>query len=81
VKNRGDDPIQVIIHIYTWKCHKEIPCIGISNKQKNFFFLQNQRTGKLNNFCPGNFYQWEWGRCRKRVWEGEYGVLSVYTCM
>jgi hypothetical protein len=39
-KNRGDEPIQVIInthththtHTHTWKCHKETPCVAILNK-------------------------------------------------
>jgi hypothetical protein len=40
-KNRGDEPIQVIIHIY-----KETPCITILNKNVIFFFLlQEGGTG------------------------------------
>jgi hypothetical protein len=30
-KNRGDEPIWVII-IYAWSCHKETPCVAILNK-------------------------------------------------
>jgi hypothetical protein len=37
-KNRGDEPIWVIIHIYMetspWKHHSETPCIAILNKEK-----------------------------------------------
>jgi hypothetical protein len=38
-KNRGDEPIGVI-NIYTWKYHKETPCIAtfISKKEKCHFF-------------------------------------------
>jgi hypothetical protein len=27
------------------------------------------------------WYQWERGRCRERIWEGEYGANTVYRCM
>jgi hypothetical protein len=27
-KKTGDEPIQVIIYIYTHKCHKETPCVA-----------------------------------------------------
>jgi hypothetical protein len=72
-KNRGDEPIGVIIHI-----HMEISqgnslvVTFISNKQKChlflfFFFilLQNKRTGGWNrSYCWGEV-QWAWGGGRK----------------
>jgi hypothetical protein len=36
-ENRENEPIQTII-LYTWKCHKETPCIAILNKPKCHFF-------------------------------------------
>jgi hypothetical protein len=30
-------------YIYTWKCHKENPCITILNEQKWHFFFNNIR--------------------------------------
>jgi hypothetical protein len=57
-KNRGDEPIQIIIIYiyniyyiytiyniyYTGKCHNETPCIVILNKQKcHFVFYKKQR--------------------------------------
>jgi hypothetical protein len=52
-KNRGDEPIQVILYvciyiqytyiqhtyIHTWKCHKENQCVPILNKQKYHLFF------------------------------------------
>jgi RNase P subunit RPR2 len=34
-------------YIYTWKYHKEIPCVAILNKQKCHFFLLS--FAKLEN--------------------------------
>jgi hypothetical protein len=41
-----------LYYIYTWKCHKETPCVAILNKQKCLFFFfiykikeQESRTG------------------------------------
>jgi hypothetical protein len=43
MKNKGDEPFQVIIHI-NMKCHKETPCVANLNKQKCHFFLY--KTGE-----------------------------------
>jgi hypothetical protein len=41
-------------YIYTYKSHKETPCIAILNKQiVTFFLLQNQRTEGQNKSCWG----------------------------
>jgi hypothetical protein len=47
-KNRGDEPIWVIIHTYihTWKCHKKTPCLAILDKHKKPFFLNRNREQK-----------------------------------
>jgi hypothetical protein len=34
-------------HIYTWKCHKEVP-VYLTQEKSHFFFLQNWRTGEQN---------------------------------
>jgi hypothetical protein len=43
--------------------------------------LQNWRTGGLNKSCLGGWCQWEGRGGRERVWEGEYGANTVYSCM
>jgi hypothetical protein len=56
--------------MYTWKCHKEIPCVAILNKQtKNviFFVLQNQRTGDHNRSCLGDLVPVRGGIGRETV--------------
>jgi hypothetical protein len=66
-KNREDEPIP----IYTWKCHKETPCIAIIKKKSQFFSFykireQEGRTGPI----WGDWYQWEgedMGRDCRRV--------------
>jgi hypothetical protein len=46
-KNREDEPIQAIIHIYIYMYLKETPCVPILNKQKcHCFLLQKQRIGE-----------------------------------
>jgi hypothetical protein len=69
-KNRGDEPIEVIIHIYIHGNHKEAPCvvaIFISNKQKyRFFLLQNQRTEGWNRSLGGGMAPMGRGR-----WQGK----------
>jgi hypothetical protein len=37
--------------IYTWKCHKETPCVAILNKKKSFFSYTNWRAGEQNRSC------------------------------
>jgi hypothetical protein len=60
-KNGGDEPIGVIIYIYTRKYYKRTPCVAtfISNKQKcHFFFLLFSST-KLENRKGEEAYQRE----------------------
>jgi hypothetical protein len=64
-------------YIYTWKCHNEIPCIGILNKQKCLFFSKKLRaegkTVPIWDLVPvgGRGY-------KERVHEGEYAEI-LYT--
>jgi hypothetical protein len=65
-KNRGDEPIWVIIHIYMEISQGNSLCSYLYLKQaKNviFFLLQNWRTRGQNKSCPriGGWYQWERG--------------------
>jgi hypothetical protein len=59
-KNRGDEPIQVVILAYMEMSH-ETPCTAISNKQKCFvlFCFQKQRIGRQTRSCVERWCQWE----------------------
>jgi hypothetical protein len=51
-KNRGDEPIQVIIYMET------SPCVAILNKQNSIYlfiylFLHKQKSGRQNRTCLG----------------------------
>jgi hypothetical protein len=50
-KNTGDEPIQVIIHIYTEMSQGD--SVLLSLKKAYFFLLENQRTGGLNRSSSG----------------------------
>jgi hypothetical protein len=55
-KNRGDEPVGIIIHIYTEISQGNIPCSYLYLKQAKtsfFFLLQNQTIGGRNRSCPG----------------------------
>jgi hypothetical protein len=56
-------------YIYTWKCHNEIPCMAILDKQKCHFLKQNQRIGRQNRSCLGD------GR-GENTWKG-CGKLNI----
>jgi hypothetical protein len=49
-----------IQYISTWKCHNEIPCVAILNKQK-FLVKNGGQEGKIGPV---------WGLAP--MWEGEY---------
>jgi hypothetical protein len=64
-KNREDEPIQVIIHMYMEMSHGNSL---YSNLNKTvIFFLQDQRTGEQNRSCQSDWYQWEGGGCGEGV--------------
>jgi hypothetical protein len=56
---------------YTWKCHKETPCVAILNKQKYHFFSSTKSETRRaeRGFVLGG----------ERTWEGEYSANIVYT--
>jgi hypothetical protein len=64
---------------YTWKCHKETPCVSYLKQTKcHFFLLQNQRTRGLNRSCLGlgsSGRGRRWGKGE----EGEYGADTMNT--
>jgi hypothetical protein len=49
-------------------------------KQKYHFSFFYKIT-EWNRSCLENWYQWEGRGGGERVWEGEDGANSVYTCM
>jgi hypothetical protein len=64
-------------HIYTWKCHKETPCVDILSKQKcHFFLLQNWRTGGWNRSCLGGLVPVP----GERVWVNIVLILCTHVC-
>jgi hypothetical protein len=82
-KNRGDEPIQAIIHI-----NMEVPqgnsmfsYIKQAKMSVFFFLLQNWKTGRQNvSFLTrGSWYQWEGRGGAEREWEGKYTTNTVYT--
>jgi hypothetical protein len=83
-KNRGNELIWVIIHIYM-EMSQGNSLYSYINKEKcyfSFFFIYKyERTGGQNRSCLGGWYQWEGEGCRERVCEGEYVANTVYTCM
>jgi hypothetical protein len=59
-KNRGDEPVGVIIHVYTEISQGNSLCSYLYLKQPKmyffsvlFFLLQNRRAGGWNRSCPG----------------------------
>jgi hypothetical protein len=50
--------------VYTWKCHNEIPCVAILNKQKCGAFFKNGGW-KVKQVLPGGWYEWVGEGARK----------------
>jgi hypothetical protein len=48
-KIRGDKLIGVIIHTYSWKYHKEIPCVYLKQAKMSFFFFFLLSSTKSEN--------------------------------
>jgi hypothetical protein len=71
-KNRGDEPIQVIIHIYMEMSQGNSLCSYLKQAKMPFFSFLFSST-KLENRRAEKFlwgrgrYQWEGGSCRERV--------------
>jgi hypothetical protein len=53
--------------MYTWKCHKEIPCIVILNKKCHFPFFTKLENRREKQSYLGDWYQWERGECGDRI--------------
>jgi hypothetical protein len=72
------------IHIYTWKHHKETPCIAtfITNKQNVIFFFYKMKeyVGGTDLACGGFWYLWE-GQVEGKGRMSEYSANTVYSCM
>jgi hypothetical protein len=54
-------------YIYTWKCHKETPCIDILNKQKCHFFFYNIREQEDRTSLVWGLVPVGRARCGERV--------------
>jgi hypothetical protein len=84
-KNRGDEPVGVIIHIHIGISQGNFLCSYLYLKQAKmsfyFFLLQNQRTDGQNRSYLGGWYQREWRRSGERMWEGKYSANTMYISM
>jgi hypothetical protein len=57
-KNKGDEPIRVMIHVYTEMSQGNSLYSYLKQTKMSFFFpLQTQRTGEQNRSCQGGCYQ------------------------
>jgi hypothetical protein len=81
-KNRGDEPIWVITYIHMKMSPGNTLCKYIKKPKMSFFFLFffSEQEGRTGPVC-GGWFQWERGGGGERVWEDEYTVITVYTCM
>jgi hypothetical protein len=76
-----------LLYIYTWKCHKETPCVAILNNEKCHFFLLlflykiGEQEGGTGPAWDRGWYQWEGEGFGEMVKESEYGAYTVYTRM
>jgi hypothetical protein len=83
-KNRGNEPVQVIVHIYIEMSQGNSQCSYLKQTKMSFFLLQNQRIQCLcYQVLPreGGWYHWEGRGGRRRAWEDEYSDNTVYTYM
>jgi hypothetical protein len=51
-----------------------------TNKNVILFFTKTENR-RAKQVLSGSWYQSEEGGCGDSVWEGEYAVNTVYTCM
>jgi hypothetical protein len=56
-KNKGDEPIRVIIHVYI-EISQGNSLYSYLNQTKMSFFFQKQRIGRQNRSCLEDWYQW-----------------------
>jgi hypothetical protein len=68
--------------MYTRKCHKETPRVAILNKEKSHFFsFTKSENRRAKQALPGVSISVGGRGSGERVWEGEYGTNTAYTCM
>jgi hypothetical protein len=85
-KNRGDEPIGVILHI-NMEISQGNSCVAtfIPNNKKyhffKFFYKIREQEGGTGPAQRMVWYQWEGGVGRERGREDEYGANTVCTCM
>jgi hypothetical protein len=70
-------------YIYTWKCHKETPCVVILNKNVLFFFIYKirEQEGGTGLAWGQGWYQWKGegeGKGWKRV--NMVQILCTHVC-
>jgi hypothetical protein len=53
---------------------------NLKQTKMSFFPSIKSETWGKNSSCLGNWYKWERGECRERVWEGEHGALCTHVC-
>jgi hypothetical protein len=83
MKNRGDEPMQVIIHTYIEISQRNSLCRFLKQTKISFFSFTKSEKRRVEQILPGgrDLYHWKRGGGRERIWEGEYSVNTVYTCM
>jgi hypothetical protein len=64
-KNRGNELIQAIIHIYMEMSQRNTLYSYL--KQTKMPFFQKTQTRKIKQALPGGWYQWEDGGYKERV--------------
>jgi hypothetical protein len=80
-KNRVDEPIQAILHIYMEMSQGKSLCSHLKQAKKTLFCFTKSENKKAERVLPGALVPVGWGGGRERVWEGEYSANTVYTCM
>jgi hypothetical protein len=81
-KNRRDERIRVIIHIYMEMSQGNSLCSYL--KQNVFFTYFFYKIGEQEGGTGPAWrawHQWEGRGSGERVWESEYSTNTVYTCM
>jgi hypothetical protein len=78
-KNRGDEPIWVTIHIYTWKYHNETSLNCYLRQTKMAFFKNTEPQSK--QVLPGGWYQQEGEEVRKGYRRVNAMEIIMHSCM
>jgi hypothetical protein len=80
-RNRGDEPIQVIVHVYMETSQGNSLCSYLKQGKMSFFSFpstksENRRVEEVPRGWVGGL-----DRGRERMWDDEYSANTVYTCM